>query len=37
MILTDDFSIHISDKNDFSSAQHLKRHDQMTANMNLKH
>lgn len=37
MILADDCSIHISDKNDYSTAQHLKRHVQMTANMNLKH
>lgn len=27
----------VSDKNDYSSAQHLKRHVQMTANMNWKH
>lgn len=27
----------ISDKNDYSTAQHLKRHVKMTANMNLIH
>lgn len=37
MILADDFSESISDKNDYSSAQHLKRHVRMIDNMNLKH
>lgn len=34
--LTDDFSTYISGKNVYRSSQHLKRHVQITANMNIK-